>query len=656
MSRRAGILALSAFVVAVLALGSYFIFVNGRPDGAAVQSAQSARTRGSPAAAPKRLSGARRPVPPAKVVPLEGVVLADGAPAPEVEVTLTRSAMGESTSATSPKTATDARGRFSFGTQQPDVVAISARRLGRETIVSLDLRNPGVDTRSIVLHLATCARFTSGRVTSDEGSPLERIPIALATGPQETPVLVPLGETGADGRFRVCTRDGLLIGGGQVELVSIPPVEAVGDIIVSQAVRFRGQVLDAVGTPVRSAKVYLLHTHHDRGEVQVVATTNAQGEWQVQTSPGCRSILAAANGRTAESEVQCGGPNEQVDVPPLLLGECPMAVSGVVKDGDGNPVEATLTIGGEPTTTDSAGRFESNCAAGGRIRLDGFSVTPTSVLHSTDNLTIIAQPNTIVTGTVSTGGAPAAGASVEATSDSDITPITALTDRRGTYELSLPPGRYFLGAYLNGLSATPVTVDVSRTSTSRPVDLSLALVNSVRGVALSEGGVRLYGVELGLRSAPNATVPLSEFRASSDKEGRFAFTRLAPGEYSLYPKSAAWTVASGSQSIALTFDGRTAVELTVALKATTTHTIKGRVIDAAGRPARSARVVVISRQVVAADGTFSVTVDQEASYGVSAISGDGRERCTGLLMKDDKFVTLHLHPRHTPQQRCREKD
>lgn len=651
MSRRAGILALCVFVVVALALGAHFTFVSGRGDDAAVQSAQSLPTRGSAAAAPKRLSSARRPVPSAEAVQLGGVVLVDGAPTPDVEVTLTRSALAESAST---KTTTDTRGRFSFGTQQPDVVAVSARNLGRETIVSLDLRNPGVQTKAVVLQLAKCARFTSGRVTSDEGSPLEKIPIVLATGPQEMPVLVPLGKTGADGRFRVCTRESLLVGGGPVELVGIPPVEAVGDIIVSRAVRFRGQVLDATGTPVRAATVYLLHTQHDRGEVQVVARTNAQGEWQVQASPGCRSILASANGRIAESEVLCGGPSEQVDVPPLLLGECPIIVSGAVKDSDGNPVEATLIIGGEPAATDSAGRFESICTAGGRIRLDGFSVSPTSVLRSTDNLRITLQPNAIVTGTVSDRGAPAGGASVEAISDA--AQFSAMTTLAGTYELRLPPGRYALAAHLNGLSATPVTVDVTQGSSGNPVNLSLALVSAVRGVALSEAGAPVDSVELGLRSGPDATVPLSDFRARTDREGRFDFTRLAPGKYGLYPKSPGWRLANGSESMPISFDGRAAVELSVALKAAATRRINGQVIDTAGRPARSARVAVIARHVVAADGTFSITLDHEASYGVSAISGDGRQACSGLLMKDDKFVILYLHPRRAPQQDCRAKD
>lgn len=182
----------------------------------------------------------------------------------------------------------------------------------------------------------------------------------------------------------------------------------------------------------------------------------------------------------------------------------------------------------------------------------------------------------VLEGKVRTGpGGPAGGAIITAIYAERSRFFETLADDRGVFRLGpLPRGQYAVVAMSAGLLP-----DHSRVSADEedPVELVLHVPRNLEGV-VTRGGQPVAGAKVALDGEHRKR------KAETDTQGRFAFTRLRPGDYDLEARGGG---ANGSVRATVRADAdRTGVAIELAAGVS----LSGQVRDAQGRGVAGAKV------------------------------------------------------------------
>ncbi|MCY1082253.1 carboxypeptidase regulatory-like domain-containing protein [Archangium lansingense] len=248
---------------------------------------------------------------------------------------------------------------------------------------------------------------------------------------------------------------------------------------------------------------------------------------------------------------------------------------------------------------------------------------------------------------VKASGAPVSGATVRAwlkgPEDSAGQPSwrhagEGTTAEDGSLRLPAAPGLYLLSAQAQGYAPARREVARHQGESETVVELSLPASVSLRGRTVAEGRgepvplaevtLRPY-TEPGSPSAQAHALPEEVAVATSDEQGRFDFTGLAPGRYELVAE------APGFSRRTLRFvPVPTSGELEVGLWPAST--LEGFVLGADGQPALDAEVRVLGgptdfRTTTGAGGGFSLEVSS-GTYWVIARKGGQVGRAPGFIV------------------------
>jgi hypothetical protein len=641
---------------------------------------RSTAGRGRPLRVPGRLSWMTGDLPAVRV---SGVVLENGAPRSGARVELhswTTAAGAREVD----RVVTDERGRFDLGWQDPAMSVVIAWAGDAEARRPIDLGDPMMSrgAAALVLELAPCPRRVRGRVVDDERRPVADVPIQSMVNVREL-ALVPTGRSWQDGRFSVCASGQVVAGGGAWGLVTLPPLEQVGDVVVLPSMTVRGTVADRGGAPVAGALVWaignLKTTSFMRG---VPASTGDDGRFEVRLGPGCYDLFAMREGRGAyKPDHVCGAPGDEIEAEPIVLDPCTLAVDGVVKRR-GAPVGGLVVRLGSRSITDPAERFSFPCVSTAeQLVVDGHRVAPAIDLTGKTghiDLEVNAVAGARIHGRVTAAGQPVGNAHVEMVAASAVGNKTVSRPPQpwtrsqpdGFYQLRAPPGRHQLNAISSDRRrAQPRWIDVPSDAGDIGVDLELDAGDSLHGIALQESGKLAAGVRLTLRPRlagaaagiqvgriePGQKVTRGDLDSifgsfervamtTTAGDGRFGFGDLEPGAYTLEVFDRSWRLADGKDAISVDVKSGQDNEIEIVFADRAGLSLRGRVVGPDGRAMRYARVYLdlTHHVIVDPDGAFAIDDLAPGDYELKATSADGRLTTRVTSPAGGPPLTLHL--------------
>lgn len=218
-----------------------------------------------------------------------------------------------------------------------------------------------------------------------------------------------------------------------------------------------GEVLDAEGSPLASATVCAIAPLQLVSPAPHCATSNANGEWQLELAPGLWQLGASASGwapsvlgpgRRSNRVHVLAGQTRRLD---FVLSEPGRVVRGVVRDSLGGVIEGALvTVGAHPGITepgalarsDDEGEFELMIAQRNTMvsaHAPGYFPASTAVRTGVDVVELSLAPETLVRGRVVWDHDSSAVAFAEVFVRGSGT--HALTDDEGRFALAFDPSR-----------------------------------------------------------------------------------------------------------------------------------------------------------------------------------------------------------------------
>lgn len=278
---------------------------------------------------------------------------------------------------------------------------------------------------------------------------------------------------------------------------------------------------------------------------------------------------------------------EEASVGALILGEVGR-VAGRITNHNGAPLSGAQIVLAGPafarsTVSDADGRYILAGAPVGNHRIAAIlsPYLPSSVQAvvtpgaTTQNVDIILAPAASVVGAISGDSGPVARAVVNLWQGGDVAG-NALSDEEGRYHFAaMTAGAYTLtvDAFAYAAFSTPIQLTANQTTTT-DVTLTASAVISGR-VVEPISGAALSGVTVYLLGEDG-----SGQRMASDGQGRFGFSRLAPGAYAVM-------LENGAARQTLIVTGAATQQITLQLAASS---LRGQVLDGAGKPAPAAAV------------------------------------------------------------------
>lgn len=414
--------------------------------------------------------------------------------------------------------------------------------------------------------------------------------------------------------------------------------DELGALLLLSAPMKQGRIT-ANGKPVANAKVIL------RGGTDFVATTDAEGRYSAPDAARWARRITIIHPDFAVFQEFERGPGNQVKLDQTL--SAGTTISGRVVGADGKtPVAgAILTIGGIPVgKSGEDGSFSIAHAPKDWLTIEARSNDLAGSFAHDGNASAVVRVDRIATirGTLRDMKtlAPLAGARVNTDASRRFTPIAAgaITDAKGAFTLTVPPGNYELRVSRPGYGATSTDVNVAAGASvaKNLVATQLARVSgsvvdenktAVAGTRIEAGSVaRESGMRMGrfrmaeqqyafagpdgtfvMRAEPDTDIQI-EARKKGYPEARTPTMRLSPGER------------------------KAGVTLTIPLGLA----VSGRVIDKNGKPVSGAAIYATEarsggnfvRRIMrtdtaeadnvvktAADGTFTTRL-KAASYSI----------------------------------------
>jgi C1A family cysteine protease len=329
------------------------------------------------------------------------------------------------------------------------------------------------------------------------------------------------------------------------------------------------------------------------------ATTDAAGAFSVSgVAPGTYQLNATKTGYTTFSSTGFAVTGNQSVI--ISLTPASFTVQGTVASASGTGLlpGALVTIGDKSATVSSSGSYSISLSAGSypvTVSKAGYVTYKNSALSlvGAQNLNFTLQPvSYTISGTVKSGGATLAGASVAvagktATSDSNgAFSIAAVTP--GTYALSVSKAGYT--TFLNG-SFTVNSDQSLAISLVRPTYTVSGVLKSLNNLALLSG----------------ATFSIAGQTVTTGTNGTFSVTGIPAGSYSVVAAKAGYTPVTGTLTVSGNVSGLTF------LLYQTIYTVTGIVTSSSGSGLLPGSVVTI--------GDKSVTVPASGIYSISLVPG-----------------------------------
>jgi len=267
------------------------------------------------------------------------------------------------------------------------------------------------------------------------------------------------------------------------------------------------------------------------------------------------------------------------------------------------------------------------------------SVTPARTVVPTPVITPFTGTKTLLTGTVTRGGAPVRGAQVVVypsdSSNHGPTPVPpergkAMTDERGIYEVALPPGTYRVGAFRDYANSTRdfgdgftwvtwygdafvigLGKDLDVSGSSVVADIALLRSVTIAGRVVGRDGVGVPNAQLSLsRDVGGIQFPFGG--GTTDAAGRFSLSHVA------------MAVTLNVQAPGRTGPARTSIDLDlradradVVVTLDRGNIVSGTLRDAAGRPLPNTNFGVVPTDTQVMCGWCNGRSDEAGHFSIS---------------------------------------
>jgi Carboxypeptidase regulatory-like domain len=269
--------------------------------------------------------------------------------------------------------------------------------------------------------------------------------------------------------------------------------------------------------------------------------------------PGCQTVITTASGARQLSSCE-PGPSSNTSTTTTTGFSISGGVSGSALQG------VLITLSGTATgntTTDASGNYSFTGLAAGDYTvtpsLAGFVFNPVSDVVTVSGAAVIgnnfaetasAAATSIVSGTAS--GAVAQNVLINL---SGLNTGSVLTDSSGNYSFSgLAAGRYAVTPSLAGFIFSPVSIVVTTTSGINAPGINFTATANASSASSISGTVSGVVVQ-------NVTISLSGTNTGSaltDENGKFSFTGLAAGNYTVTPSLAGHAFSPASSTVTTT--------------------------------------------------------------------------------------------------------
>lgn len=299
-------------------------------------------------------------------------------------------------------------------------------------------------------------------------------------------------------------------------------------------------------------------------------------------------------------------------------------VSGTVTTSGGAGLAGVVvTAGGRTATTNGAGAYTVTGLYKGTYTavatLAPYTMAPASrsvtVGPNATGANFVADAATAtsfsIAGRITQGGLPLPGVLVDAGG------VQALTDSSGEYLLSgLPAGDYTVTPSLTDRAFTPASAAVTLGPSSGNTNFT---ATSTAAVTYAISGV----VTVGTSPLAGVAVSVGSSSATTDTNGFYRISGLAPGTYAVTPALANYTFAPTTRSVTLTGADVTAVNFAGTLRL---YTISGRILNGSTWTGLAGVLVSVGSRVSVTDanGDFSLTALPSGTYTPSlSLAGFG---------------------------------
>ena len=206
----------------------------------------------------------------------------------------------------------------------------------------------------------------------------------------------------------------------------------------------------------------------------------------------------------------------------------------------------------------------------------------------------------------------------------------------GRFEFRAPLGRYRLtvesgdGVYSQPDASAGLDVRLVDAKACAPIDIQLWSNGRVRGRLIDSAGRPVSFLTLDIAKRADSFRPYPEARTTTDRDGRFAFDRLAPGDYEIGLTLQKYVGRKDEDfAIRLGSDAHVSVEAETDLDAGTirlpdtvhVQSVKGVVVDEGGAPVADAEVHAVTPGRNLGVSSGPVMTDAQGQFAISIVAG-----------------------------------